>query len=251
MKERFPRSEGDGALNHKSACALPVASPSPERAKDWLIWQLADSAFPTGGFGHSGGLEAAWQQGEVRNSGELMEFLEVSLFQLRRSTLPFVKAAHQQEGDFARLDLNCDAFLGNHVANRASRAQGQSFLSSAARSFALPALHEFRDRVLCENLPGHSAPVFGAVGFELGLDLATTVRLHVFIQMRSILSSAVRLGVVGPLEAQSLQQRLSPIVEVVSATPHLLDLEQASQAAPLLDLWQGMQDRLYSRLFQS
>ena len=26
----------------------------------WLVWQIADSGFPTGGFAHSGGLEAAW-----------------------------------------------------------------------------------------------------------------------------------------------------------------------------------------------
>jgi urease accessory protein len=38
--------------------------------EDWLLWQLADSAFPTGGFAHSGGLEAAWQHGEIRNSAE-------------------------------------------------------------------------------------------------------------------------------------------------------------------------------------
>ena len=37
----------------------------------WLLWQLADSAFPTGGFAHSGGLEAAWQNGEVSNRGDV------------------------------------------------------------------------------------------------------------------------------------------------------------------------------------
>jgi urease accessory protein UreF len=30
-----------------------------------------------------------------------------------------------------------------------------------------------------------------------------------------------------------------------------LSLNQIAQTAPLLDLWQGAQDRLYSRLFQS
>ncbi|HZH77778.1 MAG TPA: urease accessory protein UreF, partial [Archangium sp.] len=41
----------------------------------WRVLQLADSAFPTGGFAHSGGLEAAVQQGEVRGREGLERFV--------------------------------------------------------------------------------------------------------------------------------------------------------------------------------
>src|SRR5260221_11759540 len=67
--------------------------PVPERIDDWLLWQLADSAFPTGGFAHSLGLEAAWQHGEVRNRTELVSFIEAGLQQLGHAALPLVTAA--------------------------------------------------------------------------------------------------------------------------------------------------------------
>src|ERR1700694_976067 len=71
------------------------------RDLDFLLWQLADSAFPTGGFAHSSGLEAAWQHGEVRNRVELNSFLEANLDQLGHAALPLVTTAHDELG---RLD---------------------------------------------------------------------------------------------------------------------------------------------------
>ena len=53
------------------------------------------------------------------------------------------------------------------------------------------------------------------------------------------------------MEAQVLQQSLSPRIEQVLNACASLTLDQVAQTAPLLDLWQGAQDRLYSRLFQS
>jgi len=209
---------------------------------DWLLWQLADSAFPTGGFSHSGGLEAAWQQGEVRDSAELASFLETSLQQLGRGSLPFMAAAHREPAKLAEVDQLCNAFTTNHVASRASRLQGRAFLSSVQRIFKTPPL---------QPPFGHTAPVFGAVTRLLEINQQPASQLFFFNHLRGLLAGSVRLGIVGPMEAQTLQHRLSPRAQEILADCASLSLDDIAQTAPLLDLWQGAQERLYSRLFQS
>jgi urease accessory protein len=218
---------------------------------DWLVWQLADSAFPNGGFAHSGGLEAAAHLGEIRNRAAFEQWLGASLRQMGRATLPWVSAAWRGERSFEELDAMCDAFLSNHVANRASRALGQAMLATTTRAFESPQPRELRAQVLDRNLPGHLAPVFGAVVQALGVDLLTSLRLFAFTQLRGWISSAVRLGVVGPLEGQALQNRAMPLAEATVADARDLGVNDIAQTAPFLEILQGHQDRLYSRLFQS
>ena len=42
----------------------------------WLLLQLSDSALPTGGFAHSGGLEAMSQQRELAGPDDLTRWLQ-------------------------------------------------------------------------------------------------------------------------------------------------------------------------------
>ena len=220
----------------------PSASPRLCGENVWLLWQLADSAFPTGGFAHSGGLEAAWQSGEVRNRSELREWLSASLRQVARAALPFVNAAYAEPERLAEFDQLCDAFTSNHVANRASRLQGRALNSAAQKVFKV-------------ELPvtpfAHLAPVFGAVTGILSLHPEESLRLFVFMQLRGVVAAAVRLNIVGPMEGQGIQCDLGDEAEAAVRRGALLGLEDLAQTAPLLDLWQGAQDRLYSRLFQS
>ena len=227
-------------------------------ASDWLLWQLADSAFPTGGFAHSLGLEAAWQHGEVRNRTELVSFIETTLQQLGHSALPFVTAAFDSPEKLDEFDQLCDAFTTNHVANRASRAQGRAFLVAVERIFPeRRSMIQRDDQSLNQHagsetgVPNHFAPVFGALMRGLTVPSQTALRLFFFNQLRSVFAAAVRLNIIGPMEAQTLQQRAAVKAEEILVRCQKLTLDDLAQTSPLLDLWQGAQDRLYSRLFQS
>jgi urease accessory protein len=220
-------------------------------SQEWLLWQLADSAFPTGGFAHSGGIEAAWQHGELREPDQLRGYLEASLEQFGHASLPFMTAAHEAPSHWAEHDRLCDCFTSNHVANRASRLQGQALLASAARIFAKAQLREMREAAAEQAACCHLAPMFGVVMDALGLELERAARLFVFSHLRGLIAAAVRLGVVGPLQAQTLQQELYAPAEQVLLRCRELGVNEIAQTAPLLDIWQGAQDRLYSRLFQS
>src|SRR5512141_1078646 len=101
----------------------------------WTLLQLADSAFPAGSFAHSAGLEATAQAGEVRGPDGVRRFARDAIWQAGFGALPLVRAAFGELAALPSLDARADAFLANHVANRASRTQGRAFLSTAARVF--------------------------------------------------------------------------------------------------------------------
>ncbi|CAM9318325.1 unnamed protein product, partial [Phaeothamnion confervicola] len=104
------------------------------------MWQLCDSALPTGGFAHSNGLEAAAAEGEV-STGDvqgLARFVQRSVASIASLQLPLLLAAHAAAMSnrgiddcvevWAAVDRLTDASITNQVARRASVAQGNALL---------------------------------------------------------------------------------------------------------------------------
>jgi urease accessory protein len=214
-----------------------------------LLWQLIDSAFPSGTFAHSWGLEAAYQAGEIDSDASLRRFLRDNLWQTGHAVLPLVTAAHQHPATVAALDASCDAFLTNAVANRASRQQGRAFVSTCARVWPLAALTALDIQV--RGSCGHYAPAAGAALCALDVPLGDAQQLVLFGASRGVLAAAVRLGIVGPYRAQQLQHECGALIADVLAGCASLDVSDLTQTAPIADLVQSTHDRLYSRLFQS
>ena len=216
----------------------------------WLLWQLADSAFPAGGFAHSFGLEAAWQQGEV-GAASVPSFVADAVSQAGQGGLPFVVSAHEDPLGLTAIDGRCDAFVRNAVANRASRTQGRAWIGTVERSFPTPDVRRLCESIRSSGGPRHFAPVFGATLRTLEIDRQETSRLFLFGVARGTLSAAVRLGIVGTMDAQRMLGECGGALDRALERAEGLSIDEAAQTAPLIDLWQAAHDRLYSRLFQS
>ena len=227
----------------------PTPARDPEMLTDLLLWQLADSAFPTGSFAHSWGLEAAWQSGEVPDLGALRRFVHDALEQAGRGVLPLLNAAHRQPDRLAELDGIANLFMINPVANRASRAQGRAFSATCARVWPSPTVSALDGQI--RQVCGHAGPAMGAMLNALGVSEDDARHLCLYGTARGVLAAAVRLGIAGSYDAQRLQHEVAPSLLAIAERWASLDENDLAQTAPLLDVLQSAHDRLYSRLFQS
>ena len=104
------------------------------------VLALSDSGFPSGGFAHSGGLEAAAALGAVSTPSDVATFLDDIVDQAATFSAPLVLAGHASSGNgegpgLSALDARADVRLVSRVANRASRTQGRTFFATALASF--------------------------------------------------------------------------------------------------------------------
>eukprot|EP00250_Pteridium_aquilinum_P009778 c18930_g1_i2 orf=313-1038(-) len=231
----------------------------------WSLWQMLDSILPTGGFAHSLGLEAAVQLGHVCDNSSLRRFASASLLNTASFLLPFVFAASSCPSidQWKLLDMTLHASFSNKVARRSSIAQGAALLRVTTCVFAeFPQLQEMK--ALSRSLQDahdvdvhampihiHHAPLFGILFGLLQIDPMTAQRAFLFVCLRDLLSAATRLNIVGPLEAAQMQHILASEAESLLLKYGSRPIEDAHQAAPTIDVIQGVHDNLLSRLFRS
>jgi urease accessory protein len=99
----------------------------------------------------------------------------------------------------------------------------------------------------------HLAPLFGAICALVGLGLEQTAYVFMLGHVKALVSAAVRASMFGPYQAQktlasaTVQELITAMIEREWETP----VEEAGQNVPVMDLWVGRHEVLYSRIFNS
>ena len=201
--------------------------------------QLADSAFPTGMYAHSQGLEGMIRRGWVTNAGELQELLEG---QLVWSFIPAdglaLLRAHEAflAGDLERV-VAIDGLLHASKApaelRAASRQMGKRLLTET-HPFTETSL--YRDRVAAGDAPGLRAVALGVIAAGLDIPAAGAALGMCHSHVTGMLGAALRLMPITHSQTQGILHHLHPIIASTLEAVSCRSWEEISSFTPQLDL---------------
>jgi urease accessory protein len=242
------------------------------------LLQLADSSFPAGGFAFSNGLESLAKSGYVKTWEDFREYLGCHLEQMIAAEMPFLASAfaaalppggsRSDDGpageaaapddaapeEFAAVAREWDAWVFLPAPRRASLSQGQAWTRALEAAWGISAVTSIRPWFSARGLPLHFLMAFAAGLRVAGYGFGEAQSLLLHMTLRDQLGAAVRLGLIGSLQAQRLhREHIAEGESLLSARAGRIAAGHAAaeRTAPMIELAQASHPNLYSKLFQS
>ncbi|WP_420595448.1 urease accessory protein UreF [Deinococcus sp.] len=209
------------------------------------LLQLADSAFPSGAYAFSDGLETLTVRGEVRTAADLSAFLCGQLSHgWGQQDAPACTLAWKASADEL---TELDALLDDLKLVRGPREASVRVGANLRRA----ALHLWPDELAALSPTRHHATTFGAIAAALGASQTDSVTAYVSSWLLGRVAAATKLMKLGGLDAQraaSLADGAAQncIRNALKATP-----DDLGGFSPLLDIAAAQQAELEGRLFQT
>lgn len=217
------------------------------------LLQISDSAFPTGAFSHSQGLEAFHAAGELGGAEDPSRLVDLQLSALSTSDCVVLRAAHRGE-DGERVtyaDRLLTATKLSRELREASASTGRRFLRSVL-AFGIGGRAEEYDRLVRENgADGNLAVCYGIACQEMGIGEQEALHAYLYMTAASLVAVGQKLVPLGGNTAQRVLYELGGEVLRAAEGGASMELEDMYAFAPTIDVRSMQHERQRVRLYIS
>lgn len=230
---------------------VPATTTDPDIGA--VLWmQLHDSGFPAGRLVHSHGFEE-WLASHPDADAGMLEAAVLGYLVHGHAPLDATITAHAwRMSDSPHRLAELDDLTGSYKlfgnARTASTSIGRQ-LAATATDIGMVDDDPYITGVVDGIFPGHAAVVDGAIQSRLGIPAHLAVLGSIQSLMASLLSAAVRLGRLGPLQSQRIQHRAAGLGVQLSREACGRPLDDLSSTAPVLEISGMRHEERTSRLF--
>jgi urease accessory protein len=227
------------------------------------VLQLSDSAFPSGRYTLSYGLETLAQSGELSTPGRLSTLATLLGDYIRFGVAPSdgvaLACAHRATGPDGSLDLavvmgadeRLSAVKLARETREASTRTGRALLHVAMSALGPTAAGDYAELVKVGLAPGNHAVVLGLVCARLGVPRLDAVTAELYAFAASWVAAAVRLAVTDHRTAQGLLHQVRSVSSEAALIAADRDVTDISGCTPLIDVMAMQHEEAELRLFAS
>ncbi|CAN5600152.1 urease accessory protein UreF [soil metagenome] len=218
------------------------------------LLQVSDTAFPTGAFAHSMGLEAFYDAGELKEAGDLRWFAELSLNSMATSDCVALRAAYGADSikELTRIDKLLTATKLTRELRKAGAATGRRFLASVeAMGVGDDLLSGFGASVKDGRSPGNLAVGFGVAAPALDAELSDVLYAYLYSTVASLVAAGQKLIPLGGSTAQRVLYGLQVEISGAVSISKNLQVDGMYAFAPTVDVRSMLHERQRIRLYIS
>lgn len=218
---------------------------------EFRLMQLADSFFPSGTFGASGGLESLVRSGRVKDPRGVLSFIRQQLqFQLVPCDcavfLAVMNASRKNDIDAA---VNADnAYYSMKLVAEvrvASTRSGRQLLNSIIHVAPTRFAKRFQKKIDSGASAGTQPACLAVAADSFGIPRKSALRMMLYSFSTSMVGAALRLGIIQHIDSQKILSQLAGDINSV----RIAGIQEIWQLSPLIDILQMQHERDDLRMF--
>ncbi|MGG3280277.1 urease accessory protein UreF [Paenibacillus solani] len=239
-------------------------SKSPSNTRDistdpWFLHliQINDSAFPTGSFAHSFGMETYIQENVLRNEDDLWEFCSMYIrHNLASADAIIVKEAyhlakkHDTQG-LIHLENISHGIKLSPETRKGSAMMGRQFLHMVYPLNDDELLKFWYEKLKNKEIKGHYPVIYGIYTAMMDVDVKMSIDTFIYSSITALVQNAVRAVPLGQRSGVKTMFSLLPVIQETASRVMDLSMDDLDNNSIALEIASMQHEFLHSRLFIS